>query len=395
MECLLDDLPLLPIYGAGLHAGISLNCKREEVCEFPHKRSLRPAPETYKHIFMSGLDQAQPHSGNLSRAHALSGLRAAGEATRLRILALLAGSELNVKDLTQILGQSQPRISRHLKLMAEAGLITRFREGSWVFFRVAESGSEAQLASAIVASLDAADPVFARDRARALAVKKAREDAAQSYFREHAGEWDRIRAMHVAESQVEAAVDEALGPGPFALLVDLGTGTGRMLELFAPRAARALGFDLSHDMLTYARMKLDRAGLAHAQARHGDLYNVPLPDGAADAVILHQVLHFLDDPAAAIAEAARLLKPGGKLLVIDFAPHELEFLREQSAHRRLGFASDQLKRWLKESGLSVERQRDLAPAASGAPDKLTVSLWVATKQAAPREKKKRTVEYAA
>ena len=149
-------------------------------------------------------------------------------------------------------------------------------------------------------------------------------------------------------------------------------------------------------MLTYARMKLDRAGLLHAQARHGDLYNVPLPDAAADAVILHQVLHFLDDPAAAVAEAARLLKPGGRLLVVDFAPHELEFLREQSAHRRLGFASDQLKRWLKESGLTVERQRDLAPAASGAPDKLTVSLWVATKPAVPREKKKRTpVEYAA
>ena len=252
-----------------------------------------------------------------------------------------------------------------------------------------------QLASAIVASLDAADPVFARDRARASAVKKAREDAAQSYFREHAGEWDKIRALHVAEGDVEAAVDEALGPGPFALLVDLGTGTGRMLELFAPRAARALGFDLSHDMLTYARMKLDRAGLVHAQARHGDLYNVPLPDGAADAVILHQVLHFLDDPAAAVAEAARLLKPGGRLLVVDFAPHELEFLREQSAHRRLGFAPDQLKRWLKELGLSVERQRDLAPAASGAPEKLTVSLWVATKPGTPREKKKRSVEYAA
>ena len=122
---------------------------------------------------------------------------------------------------------------------------------------------------------------------------------------EHAGEWDKIRALHVAERDVEAAVDEALGPGPFTLLVDLGTGTGRMLELFAPRAARALGFDLSHDMLTYARMKLDRAGLAHAQARHGDLYNVPLPDGAADAVILHQVLHFLDDPAAAVARGRK------------------------------------------------------------------------------------------
>jgi ArsR family transcriptional regulator len=192
-------------------------------------------------------------------------------------------------------------------------------------------------------------------------------------------------------------MDEALGPGPFSLLVDLGTGTGRMLELFAPRASRALGFDLSHDMLTYARMKLERAGLANAQARHGDLYNLPLPDGAADAVILHQVLHFLDDPAAAIAEAARLLKPGGKLLVVDFAPHEFEFLREQSAHRRLGFSGDQLKRWLADAGVTVGRQRDLAPGTDGTRDKLTVSLWLGAKPAAAGEKKKKatSVEFAA
>jgi DNA-binding transcriptional ArsR family regulator len=189
---------------------------------------------------MSNVD-AHSSPGSLSRAQALGVLRAAGEATRLRILALLADSELNVKDLTQILGQSQPRISRHLKLMAEAGLITRFREGSWVFFRLADSGSEAELAAAIVASLDAADPVFARDCARASAVKKAREDAAQNYFREHAGEWDRIRALHVAERDVEAAVDEALGKGPYALLVDLGTGTGRMLELFAQPSPSRVG----------------------------------------------------------------------------------------------------------------------------------------------------------
>jgi len=344
---------------------------------------------------MSDAD-ASTSRGSLSRAEALSVLRAAGEATRLRILALLARSELNVKDLTQILGQSQPRISRHLKLMAEAGLIGRFREGSWVFFRLADTGKEAPLAASIVANLDPADPVFARDRARAEAVTKARDEAAQNYFKEHAGEWDRIRALHVAEKEVEAAIDAALGEGPFSLLVDLGTGTGRMLELFAPRATRALGFDLSHDMLGYARMKLERAGLAQAQARHGDLYNVPLPDGAADAVILHQVLHFLDDPAAAIAEAARLLQPGGKLLVVDFAPHELEFLREQSAHRRLGFAPGQIKRWLQAAGLKVESQRDLAPSETACAEKLTVSLWLGLKPAAARDKKKpAAVEFAA
>ncbi len=335
---------------------------------------------------MSGDERAKPTPPGLSRAASLAALRAAGEATRLRILALLATGELNVKDLTQILGQSQPRISRHLKLMAEAGLIRRFREGSWVFFRLADSGGEAVLARAIVDSLDGKDLTLARDRARAEAVQKARAEAAQAYFKAHAGEWDRIRALHVAEKEVEAAMDEALGKGPFNLLVDLGTGTGRTLELFAARATRALGFDLNHAMLAYARMKLERAGLAHAQVRHGDLYNVPLPDGAADAVVLHQVLHFLDDPAAAIAEAARLLAQGGKLLVVDFAPHELEFLREQSAHRRLGFARDQLGRWLEGAGLTVERFSELAPKP--AEGKLTVSLWLGLKPAAVTKKRK-------
>jgi len=343
---------------------------------------------------MSDDRDARSASPRLSRVQSLAALRAAGEATRLRILALLANGELNVKDLTQILGQSQPRISRHLKLMAEAGLIRRFREGSWVFFRLADSGAEAALASAIVASLDQADLTLARDRARAAAVQKARAEAAQAYFMAHASEWDNIRALHVAESQVEAAMDEALGQGPFDLLVDLGTGTGRILELFGTRALRALGFDLNHAMLAYARMKLERGGLHHAQVRHGDLYNVPLPDGAADAVVLHQVLHFLDDPSAAIAEAARLLKPGGKLLVVDFAPHELEFLREQSAHRRLGFARDQLGRLFEGAGLTLERFSELAPEP--AQGKLTVSLWLGLKPVAAKKKKVGTkVEVAA
>ena len=335
---------------------------------------------------MSGDAEARATIPGLSSAHALAALRAAGEATRLRILALLANAELNVKDLTQILAQSQPRISRHLKLMAEAGLITRFREGSWVFFRLADGGPEGALASAIVASLDPADLTLARDQARAEAVQKARAEAAQLYFKAHAAEWDRIRTLHVAEKEVEAAMDEALGQGPFDLLVDLGTGTGRILELFAPRASKALGFDLNHDMLAYARMKLERAGLIQGQVRHGDLYNVPLQNGAADAVVLHQVLHFLDDPAAALAEAARVLAPGGKLLVVDFAPHELEFLREQSAHRRLGFARDQLGRLLEGVGLKLGRFQELKPEPAGG--KLTVSLWLGQKPAIAGKKRK-------
>ena len=337
----------------------------------------------------------------LDSAHVLAALRGAGESTRLRILALLAGSEHNVKDLTQILIQSQPRISRHLKLMAEAGIITRFREGSWVFFRIADTGPEGDLARAIVDSLDPSDLTLVRDRARAEAVQQARAEAAQDYFKAHAAEWDSIRTLHVAESQVEAAMDEALGQGPFELLVDLGTGTGRTLELFGPRADKALGFDLNHDMLAYARTKLERMGLSQAQVRHGDLYNIPLPDGAADAVVVHQVLHFLDDPAAAVAEAARLLAPGGKLLVVDFAPHELEFLREQSAHRRLGFSRAQLGRMLEAAGLKLLSFRDLnpyvadnkssdqkTPEGKSPEGKLTVSLWLGQRPAATGKTRK-------
>jgi ArsR family transcriptional regulator len=335
---------------------------------------------------MSSVGKAKALNPGLSRVQALAALRGAGEATRLRILALLAGGELNVKDLTQILGQSQPRISRHLKLMADAGLIRRFREGSWVYFRLADQGAEAALARAIVENIDASDLTIARDRARADAVQQARAEMAQAYFKAHAGDWDKIRTLHVAEKDVEAAMDEALGEGPFDLFVDLGTGTGRILELFGRRANRALGFDINHAMLAYARMKLERAGLSHAQVRHGDLHNVPLPDGSADAVVLHQVLHFLDDPAAALAEAARLLAPGGKLLVVDFAPHELEFLREQSAHRRLGFAREQIGRLLESAGLKLERFRELKRAPSGG--KLTVSLWLGSKPALASKKRK-------
>lgn len=312
----------------------------------------------------------------LSPQRALSGLRAAGETTRLRLLALLAASELNVKDLTQILGQSQPRLSRHLKLMAEAGLIRRFREGSWVIYRLTDGEREGALGRAIVDALDPDDPVLARDRARAEAVRLANAEAAQDYFRSHAAEWDRIRVLHVAEDDVEQAIVQAIGTEPFDDLVDLGTGTGRMLELLAGTAGRGVGIDLNRDMLAIARAKLDRGRLSKFQARHGDLFDVPLPDRAADVVVLHQVLHFLDEPERAIAEAARLLKPGGRLLIVDFAAHDLEFLRDAFAHRRLGFDGTQIARWIEQAGLKLTEERRLEPKPGTRGDKLTVCLWL-------------------
>ncbi len=317
--------------------------------------------------------------GKLSTAQLLASLKAAGESTRLRLLALLAAGELNVKDLTRILGQSQPRISRHLKLLTEAGLIERFREGSWVYFRLSDGGARAGFAARIVGSLDAGDRVLERDRARAEAVKRERAEAAQAYFRDHAAEWDRIRTLHLAEDQVEAAMLDVLGQEPFGLLVDLGTGTGRILELFADRFERGVGIDLNRDMLAYARAKLERAGHAHCQVRQGDLFSLVLEDGVADGVILHQVLHFLDDPARALDEAARILAPGGRLLIVDFAPHGLEFLRDDFAHRRLGIESAQIGQWLADAGLVLTGHTALQPDVTAGSEKLTVSLWVATK----------------
>jgi ubiquinone/menaquinone biosynthesis C-methylase UbiE len=303
-------------------------------------------------------------------------LKAAGEETRLRVLALLAEAELTVSDLTDILRQSQPRISRHLRLLAEAGLVERFREGTWAFFRLVERGGGAQLARALLGKLDPADPTITRDRARLASVRAARTAAAQAYFSEHAAEWDRIRKLHVADEAVEEAIRAALAGKPFRSLLDLGTGTGRMLELFGKDIERGLGLDLSLDMLLLARDRLERARLKHCSVRQGDIYDLPLPNDSFDVVIVHQVLHFLDDGARAIKEAARVLRPGGRLLVVDFALHEQEFLREQYAHRRLGFAPETVMQWITASGLEPVMHKNLAPEP-GSEVKIAVSLWLA------------------
>ena len=316
-------------------------------------------------------------------ADAVGVLKALAEPTRLRILVLLSRGELSVKDLTRILGQSQPRISRHLKLLAEAGLVDRAPEGSWVYFRLTEKGRAGDLVRQALGAVDPADSVIVRDQRRAESVQGERRAAAQTYFQTHAGEWDKIRALHVAEADVEAAVSAALGDGPFDLFVDLGTGTGRMLELFAPRYRRGLGLDLNPAMLAYARAKLEHAGIAQAQVRQADIYDLQLADGSAEAVVMHQVLHFLGDPQRAIREAVRVLAPGGRLLIVDFAPHELEFLRERYAHERLGFGGSQLEQWLEDCALTVLDSHQLPPP-DDAGDKLTVSLWLATRPPAHR-----------
>jgi ubiquinone/menaquinone biosynthesis C-methylase UbiE len=304
----------------------------------------------------------------------LAGLRAAGEETRLRVLALLAGDELSVSDITDILGQSQPRVSRHLKLMTEAGLIERHREGAWAYFRIAHGTAQGALARALADSLDRADPVLATDRARLATVRAQRSAAAEAYFSRIARDWDRVRSLHAPDEAVEAAIRAALGEPPFGALLDLGTGTGRMLQLFAPHASRAVGMDASHAMLAVARANLERAGITGCELRQGDIYALPFGSDAFDVVLVHQVLHFLDDAARAIREAAMALKPGGRLLIADFAAHELEFLRSEHAHRRLGFTDEQIGGWFASCGLRLTDSRTIGSGA-GEASALTVTLW--------------------
>lgn len=318
-------------------------------------------------------------------------LKAAGETTRVRLLRLLAEGELTVTELTQILGQSQPRVSRHLKLLVEARLIERLPEGSWVFYRLSEGeGQAAGFVKRLLSELGSSDPRLLADAARRQEVTAARAELAAQYFSAHAAEWDRLRSFYIPEAQVEEAMLDLLSLGEEQrsrdLLVDLGTGTGRVIEVLAPRFERAIGFDVSHAMLSVARVNLEKAGIRHAHVRHGDLHAVAFPPGSASVVVLHQVLHYLDNPSTAIASAARLLEPGGRLLIADFAPHQLEVLRADHAHRRLGFLEEDVVRWCRAAGLDVVAIRHLAPA-SGA-ESLTVSLWlgVAPQSVATRRK---------
>lgn len=307
-------------------------------------------------------------------------LRAAGEPTRLRLLSLLAAGELSVMELSRILEQSQPRVSRHLKLVADAGLIERFPDGARVFYRLSSDAQARVLVDTILDLL--CDEAGERDHVRLQQVRLEREADAAAYFEQVAPQWDHIRALYVSETAVEAAIERAAGPGPFQRVVDLGTGSGRMLTLLGKKARMSIGLDLSQNMLNIARSNVARAGLDKVELRHGDIFATRLPEQSADLVVVHQVLHYLADPAAAVAEAARLVEPGGKLLIIDFAPHDLEHLREQHQHRRLGFSDDELGRWLAEAGLKSSAPIALPPDTAG----LTVTIWTSVRPAVSQRK---------
>jgi ArsR family transcriptional regulator len=302
-------------------------------------------------------------------------LKAAAEPTRMRLLVLLSSGDLTVTDLTEILGQSQPRISRHLKLLSEAGLIERYQEGAWAWFRLRRAGDASGLVRKIIDEASGADAVMTRDQARLGQVRAARAEKAQEYFSRNAASWDDLRKLHVSESEVERALKALVGERPIDAFLDLGTGTGRLLQLFEGTYRHGTGVDASREMLAVARANLERSGIAKATIRQGDIFNLPLDGGQFDLVTIHQVLHYLENPELAIDEAARMLRPSGRLVIVDFAPHGLDNLRGEHHHARLGFSHAQMEAWLAKAGLDVVETVDLKP--QGDQEALTVTLWLA------------------
>jgi ubiquinone/menaquinone biosynthesis C-methylase UbiE/DNA-binding transcriptional ArsR family regulator len=295
--------------------------------------------------------------------------QALADPSRVRILMLLRTMELSVGELAQVLGQSQPRVSRHVKILGDAGLLVRQKEGSWVFLALTGDQGRQAVFELIDRWLDeGSQSVLAADAVRLAAVRADRAEAAQRYFSDQAEVWDSIRSLHVAESAVEEAIEKALADRPVGRLLDVGTGTGRMIELLGAKALQAIGVDKSSEMLRLARVKLEAAGIP-SSLRQADMYALPLGDGSADSVVIHQVLHYAQNPAAAVAEAARVLRPGGRLLVIDFAAHEREELRTKDAHLRLGFSDEAMAGWFRAAGLDPDMIEHLAGG------ELTVTLW--------------------
>ena len=305
----------------------------------------------------------------------LTALRACAEPTRLRLLALAARGAFCVVEFTEILGQSQPRLSRHLRLLGEAGLLERAREGANVYFSVpAADTASGALARAILERLPDDDPILVADRRHAARVLAERARAASESFRRKGADWDEMRALDLPAGAVEQALLDLLPATGNGRLLDIGTGTGRLLELLAPRVSAALGVDASRAMLALARARLARPGLSHCAVRLGDMYRLPLQDAGYDLVILQMVLHHAEDPASVLAEAARVLRPGGQLVVVDLAEHDHAEATRHLAFRWPGFSDARLAGLLDEAGLAS------APAIA-VPGPLETRIWPALRTA--------------
>ena len=297
--------------------------------------------------------------------------RALAEPTRLRLLALCNDGEHTVSDLVNVLGQSQPRVSRHLKLLCDAGILERLPEGNFVFYRrkVTNNAAKEKIINATLSELTNNPEIVTMDQIRLENLRKERAKVAKLYFRQNAANWNQLRSLHTNESKVETALIKMLPKRKNLDLVDIGTGTGRILEVLSPYVAKGIGIDQSREMLSIARAHLNQLKISNLHIRHGDMYRLPISNSFVDLVTLHQVLHYAEDPISVFHESARILRPGGVMIVVDFEPHDIQELRDLHAHRRLGFKQTDIKKWGAAAGLTMTKERRLP----GTP--LTVALW--------------------
>jgi SAM-dependent methyltransferase len=337
----------------------------------------------------SSVDTVPASTGAVRRAASLTttvdALRALAEPTRTRIVSLLGHGESSVSDLCEILGQSQPGISRHLRQLLDAGLVTRHREGSFMFFGLPSSAEEPwRSCRAVIDAIDPSDPVIAGDRRRLAEVRERRAALAHDHFAAHADDWERERGHSVPdESLLPVILEMVTAPGAsLGSVLDIGTGTGRMAQLLAPLARRVVGLDPNHTMLRVARANLDRAGIHHVELRQGDVFHPPFAPAEFDLVVCHQVLHFLDDADRAILEMADLIGDGGRLLIVDLPPHGVEELRRDHAHRRLGFSTGQIIQWFERAGLEFLAERRV----DSSDDRLPSVIWLASRPTSTQER---------
>ncbi|MDH3301319.1 MAG: metalloregulator ArsR/SmtB family transcription factor [Acidimicrobiia bacterium] len=343
------------------------------------------------------LDAERGSTAVLGSDHLVTGLRAIGEPTRLRIAALVSQGELTVTELCRILGQSQPRVSRHLKLLCDAGLLQRHSEGTSAFFSPSLDAVGRSLLDGIVGLIDPDDPVMTADRQRLDSIRAERAAQAEDYFDQIAEQWESMRDRHVADTEVEARLTSIVedhltrlsvktGSGARhrpRLLLDIGTGTGRILELLADRFDKGIGIDLSTNMLNLARTRLIEHELTNCSVRQANIYALDIGedgrDNLADVAVLHHVLHFLDDPAAALRQTAFTLAPGGLVVIVDFASHGVDELLTEHQHRWSGFSTAQIESWCSDAWLQVVESHHLTPDKSSSTETLTVSIWVAVR----------------
>jgi ArsR family transcriptional regulator len=279
-------------------------------------------------------------------------LKSAAEPTRLRLLFLLSQAEYTVGELAAVLNQSQPRISRHLRLLTEAGFLDRFREQQCVYYRAPINGRYLEWQRQLLSMADPDAQVLKRDRERAVKVvgDRARIAARQLGTPEPAaGERSAGRSTAADTVELSSLLLEELGPAPIGELLDIGTGSGLMLEILGPRARRAVGVDISVPALRLARTRVHGAGLAHCEFRRGDMYSLPFDDASFDTVSIDRVLASAERPAAAIAEAARTLRPDGRLILVE----DFDQIDARAGDNPLS----QLRRWFAAAGMSADRLR--------------------------------------